>query len=283
MVRNTFFVGAHASMAMGFGNALKSIDVIGGNAVQVFLKSPRSRFSKPLDEVDAENTRNYLKERNMFLIGHCSYLLNFAKDFSKDPWAVESLIDDMKKCSALGGVGVVLHIGKYLDMTKEVAFDNIRKAVGLVIEKTPSDVKVIFENTAGQGTEVGFRFDELSEIYQQFSVEDKRRIGFCLDTCHSHAGGYDLSTKVGVENWKDEFNRLIGWDKVVCIHFNDAKKDAGSRVDRHADLGFGTIGIDGLKEVARIARQTGKPLILETTTENLSYAEQIEMVKSWME
>lgn len=281
MVENKLFVGAHASMAMGFEKALKSIDAMGGNAVQVFLKSPRGRFSKPLNETDAENTNEYLKKNNMFLVGHCSYILNFAKDFSKDPWAVESLVDDMKKMDRLGGVGVVLHIGKYVDMDKETAFKNIKNAVGLVIDRTPETSKVIFENTAGQGTEIGFRFNELKEIYNMFSDNEKKRIGFCLDTCHSFAAGYDLSNKKGVVNWYKEFDKFFGWDKVVCIHFNDAKKELGSRVDRHQDIGYGFVGENGLKEVAKIAKETGKPLILETTTEHMSYPEQIEMIKSW--
>ncbi len=277
-----FYVGAHASIAKGFCNSLKSIDLIGGNAVQIFLKSPQGKASKELDEIDAKNTYEFLKKKEMFLVGHCSYLLNFAKDFGSDPWAVESLVDDMKKISRLGGVGVVLHIGKYVGMEKEIAFKNIKKSVQLVLEKTQKDVKVIFENTAGQGTEIGFRFEELAEIYHMFSVEEKERIGFCLDTCHSFAAGYDLSNKEGVLNWQKTFNTLIGWNKVVCIHFNDAKKELGSRVDRHQDIGFGFIGSAGLKEVAKLAKDTNKPLILETTTEHQSYEIQIEVIKGWV-
>ena len=280
--KDKFYVGAHASIAKGFCNSLKSIDVIGGNAVQIFLKSPQGRASKPLEDKDAMETFGFLKEKEIFLVGHCSYLLNFAKEFKEDPWAVESLIDDMKKISRLGGKGVVLHIGKYVGMEKKIAFDNIKKSVELVLEKTPSDVKVIFENTAGQGTEIGYRFEELSEIYNMFSKEEKMRIGFCLDTCHSFAAGYDLRNKDGVAEWKNSFDKLIGWEKVVCIHFNDAKKELASRVDRHQDIGFGFIGNEGLKEVAIIAKHTNKPLILETTTEHESYDIQIETIKGWV-
>ncbi len=276
-----FYVGGHASIAKGFENSLKYIHLIGGNAVQVFLKSPRGRFSKELDLEDAKRAKNFLNENKLFLVGHCSYLLNFAKDMKDDMWPVHSLIDDMEKISIMGGVGVVLHIGKYLDMEKEVAFANIAKSVRYVIENTPKESKVIFENTAGQGTEIGFRFDELSMIYNMFSDEEKKRISFCLDTCHSFVAGYDLRTKEGVISWKDEFDKLIGWEKVVCIHFNDAKKEFGSRVDRHHDIGFGFIGEEGLKEVAKIAKDTGKPLILETLEEQTTYQQQIEQIKNW--
>lgn len=276
---NKLMVGAHASIGMGLDKALQSINAMGGNSVQIFLKSPRSRHSKPLDEDNAKLAKKYLEENNMFLVGHCSYLLNFAKDYEKDSWPVDSLIDDMDRIEKCGGVGVVLHIGKYLDMEKEVAFANIKKAVSYVIANTKT--KVIFENTAGQGTEIGFRFEELKEIYDMFSDDEKKRIGFCLDTCHSFAAGYDLSNGEGVKNWFEIFDEYFGWDKVVCIHFNDAKKECGSRVDRHQDIGKGFIGENGLKQVAQLAKNTNKPLILETTTEFMTYPEQIVMIKGW--
>jgi len=281
MVVKKFYIGAHASMAKGFKNALISIEAIGGNAVQVFLKSPRSRVAKDLNVLDAKNSMNYLKEKDIFLVGHCSYLLNFAKCPDEHSWAVNSLIDDLERMSKLGGVGVVLHIGKFLDMEHSVAFENIKKSVSLVLEQSPKDVKVIFENTAGQGTEIGFRFDELAQIYNLFSVKQKERIGFCLDTCHSHVAGYDLSSKVGVDTWQAEFDKLIGWEKVVCIHLNDTNKGCGSRVDRHEDLGYGTIGEDGLKGIVQVAVKSGVPLILETPSNHFTYADQIELVKDW--
>jgi len=276
---NKFYVGAHASIGMGLRNALKSIDVIGGNAVQVFLKNPRGRVGKPLDLDEAQNAKEYLQEKDMFLVGHCSYLLNFAKPYDENPWAAESLIDDMNRIEKLGGIGVVLHIGKYLDYSKEVAFENIRFNINKVLDETPKNTFVIWENTAGQGTEIGFTIEELAELYNK--LDRNERIKFCLDTCHAHASGYDLSTKKGVDDWYNKFDELIGWDKVVCIHFNDCKREVGSRVDRHEDLGFGTIGEVGLREVVSLARRTNKPLILETPTRDISYVEQIEMVKRW--
>ncbi len=275
------FIGAHTSIGLGFENALKSIKAMGGNSVQIFLKSPRGRQSKRISDYEANQTKNYLQQNNVFLVGHCSYLLNFAKNITNDPWPAESLIEDMQNIYKLGGVGVVLHIGKYLDMQKEEAFKNIKKAITFVFENTPQETKMLFENTAGQGTEIGFRFDELKEIYNLFSDEQKQRIGFCLDTCHSFAAGYDLKTKEGVLNWQQEFDNNIGWEKVVCIHFNDAKKELGSRVDRHQDIGFGFIGEEGLKEVAKIAKKSSIPLILETTTEHETYLQQIQKIKNW--
>lgn len=279
MVRK-FYLGAHMSIAMGYKNSLISSQAIGGTGAQIFLKNPRGRFGKLLDESEARETKEYLKKNDLFLIGHCSYLLNFAKPFKENPWAVESLIDDLTRISKLGGVGVVLHIGKYLDYSKQEAFSNIRDNIKIVLDKTPKDVYVIWENTAGQGTEIGFRFEELAELYQALGKHE--RIKFCLDTCHSHSAGYDLSTKEGVLNWKAEFDKNIGWENVVCIHFNDDKKEAASRVDRHADLGYGTIGIDGLKEIAKLAKKDNIPLMLETPSDNIDYRYQIDMIKNWI-
>ncbi len=281
MAEKKLFVGAHASMAMGFEATLKSINAIGGNAVQVFLKSPRGGKIKELDPNDLIGENQFIKDKNMFLVGHCSYLLNFAKDPEEYDWAVKSLVDDLQKMSDLKGVGVVLHIGKYLDMEKKVAFENIKKSVSIVLESSPDDVMVLFENTAGQGTEVGFKFEELKEIYELFDFNQKKRIGFCLDTCHMFVAGYDISTPDGVEKMEKEFEKQIGWDKVKCIHFNDSMKECGSRVDRHEDLGYGKIGIEGLKAFAIMAVSKGLPLVLETPTRNESYKKQIEIVKSW--
>jgi deoxyribonuclease-4 len=275
------YIGAHSSIAMGYAQSLKSINAIDGNAVQIFLKSPRGGKAKPLDKEDAKEANDFLKKNSMILVGHCSYLLNFAKDPKDFPWAVESLIDDMNRMSELGGIGVVLHIGKYLEMKKEEAYENIKKSVSIVLEKSPDDVMVLFENTAGQGTEIGFKIDELKEIYDLFDSNQKKKIGFCLDTCHMFSAGYDISNEDGVNKFFKEFDNKIGIDKVKCVHFNDDKKELGSRLDRHEDIGFGTINVEGLKAFAIKASSYGLPLILETPTGHMDYKEQIEIVKSW--
>ena len=277
---NKLYIGAHASIGMGMKNALKSISFIGGNAVQVFLKNPRGRIGKEMDFNDAKEAKKYLIDNDMFLVGHCSYLLNFVKPYNDNPWAVESLIDDMVRVEKLGGTGIVLHIGKLLKFDKKEAFENIVFNINKVLEKTPKNTFVIWENTAGQGTEIGFKIEELCELYNMFA--DKSRIKFCLDTCHAHAAGYDLSTKEGVNDFKNKFDELIGWDEVVCIHLNDCKKKSGCRVDRHEDIGFGTIGDVGISEIVKLAYSTFKPLILETPTRDINYIEQIEKVKRFI-
>ena len=275
-------VGAHASIAKGFLNAVKSIEQIGGNSIQIFLKSPRGKVSKKLDELEAEVCKSQLSNHNIFLVGHCSYLLNFAKNPQEDNWATQSLIEDLNNIHKLGGVGVVLHIGKMLSMDKQTALNNILSSVSKVLENTPKETKVIFENTAGQGTEMGYKLEELAEIYNLFSQEQKKRIFFCIDTCHAFVAGYDLRTKESILKFQKIFDKLIGWEKIICMHFNDTKKDLGSRVDRHQDIGHGFIGEEGLKEIAILANESKNPLILETTTQFESYKEQLNKIKSWL-
>lgn len=274
------YVGAHISIAHGYNGAIKDILKIEGNAVQIFLKNPRGRAGKKLDMTDVEVTNKLIKENDVFLVGHCSYLLNFAKPLQDNKWAVENLLDDLIRISKLGGIGVVLHIGKYLKMSKKEAFKNIIDNINYVIKHSPKDVYIIWENTAGQGTEIGYRIEELKELYEL--LPDKKRIRFCLDTCHAFAAGYNLSTKEGVHKWREEFDKLIGWEKVLLIHFNDAMKECGSRVDRHAKLLEGKIGEEGLKKIAKIAYETEKPMILETPQDYEGYHKEILLIKKWI-
>ncbi len=278
---NTLQIGAHSSIAKGFLQAVSTVESWGGNAVQIFLKSPRSyRHSKQLSEQEAMEVKQRLQERGIFLIGHCSYLLNFAKPLQDFRYVADSLVDDMHKINALGGVGIVLHIGKYLEMSKQESFANIKQSLQYVLDSTPEDAKIVLENTAGQGTEIGFRLQELGELFEV--LERHPRIGFCLDTCHAFAAGYELSSVEGVREWLEEFEERMGLDRLVCFHLNDAKKDVGSRVDRHEDLGEGKIGLTGIKEIVRFAHRHNKPLILETPAKLSSYSEQIEMVRGFL-
>ena len=276
----TKYIGAHSSIAKGYDKSLESIHNIGGNAVQIFLKSPRANKEKELDEKTAKKTYECITNNDLYLIGHCSYLLNFAREYTQDNWPIQSLINDIIKINKLGGKGVVLHIGKYLDMSKEEALKNIHTNLSQVLNNTPKETPILFENTAGQGTEIGFKFEELKQIYDQFSQEHKNRIKFCLDTAHAFSAGYDISNPQ--YNIFDEFDNIVGIENLECVHFNDSKKELNSRVDRHEDLCYGLIGVEGLKNTAIKANQRKIPLILETTEKNTSYEEQIKTIKDWI-
>lgn len=247
------------------------------SAMQVFMKSPRSRAKTKLTSEEAEEFKAYSDEIGFkFTVAHCSYLLNFAKKGQR--WALDSLIDDLRGVEMLGGVGVVLHVGKYLDLEYASAFDFLIPNLKTVLSET-SDLKakIILENTAGQGTEMGRSFEELAEIKDALGSD---RVSICLDTCHSWAFGYDWGDFEGVF---EEFDRILGLENLECIHFNDATKERGSRVDRHANLGDGELGVEALSGIMKWAGSHEIPLILETPERNgMTHADDFEVMREWM-
>ncbi len=259
-------LGSHMSIAKGFLDACKrTVEDYDANALQIFCKSPRGRREKLLTEEEAKEVREYVKENNLYLNSHCSYLLNFAKPMTTDPWPVNSLVSDIVKTHALGGYGVVLHIGKYLELEKSEAYKYLSENLTKVLEMTEDeDIPILMETTAGQGTEIGFRFDELAEVYDLIIQKD--RVKFCLDTAHIFAAGYDIRTVETVKETFNEFDRLLGIDNLKLVHLNDSKKVFGSRVDRHANFGAedANIGNEGITAVAKFAIEKNIPIVIET-------------------
>jgi len=279
-------LGAHMSIAGGFAqSALKTGEEFGCNAMQIFTKSPRSRVVKPVDTEDAELFKKYCKQYKIqHVVAHSSYLLNFGKTAEQVPWAVKDILVDFERLHTLGGQGIVVHIGKSLEDDRQTAVKNVIENAKLIIEKTEKfGLQYILENTAGQGTEIGFKLDELGQIWKELR-NFSPRIKSCLDTAHIWAAGYDISTKAGVKKTLKEYDELIGTDTLSCFHFNDSKKALGSRVDRHENLGSGEIAIEGLKAIAQFAEKNSIPLILETpegdrSTSGKTHLDDIKMVK----
>lgn len=281
-VTKKLLVGAHASIANGFVAAAEHTQHdLGGNALQIFLKSPRGGGACKLSDTEAAAYREYVAREQIFTVAHGSYLLNFAKDLMDKPWQMANLIDDLTAGAKLGVAGVVLHIGKSLELTREEGLAFVVRNIQKILEKTAdSGTKILLENTAGQGSELGYRFEELAVIFD--ALKKTKRIGICFDTCHAFAAGYDLRTPATVAATFAEFDKQLGLEHIHCIHFNDAKSAFESRVDRHASLGAGTIGVAGLSEVARLGVAHGIPLILETPDET-KYAAEIALIKQWVQ
>lgn len=289
-------IGVHQSIAKGFYNAVdNTVNFYHTNALQIFLKSPQMvTFCKITDD-EANKTKQYIVDNNIFLVGHCSYLLNFAKEQNfrdtndvkkKGNWAVNSLVDDLISINKLNGYGIVLHIGKYTDQSKEESIKIIVKNIKEVIKNLEFKLKdnkkmpyIIMENTAGQGTEIGSNLEELVEIYDLLGRHP--RIKFCIDTAHAFASGYDLRTKSGFDDFIKKFDKLIGIENIGLFHFNDSKKELLSKVDRHDSIGYGLIGEEGLKNIAEFAKNKTIPLILETPDKEVSHLEDINKVKNW--
>lgn len=274
--------GAHMSKTKGFAHAAKQAhDELNANGLQVFLKSPRGGASKPLDPADLKKYKEVTKELNVtFIIGHASYLLNLAKPLTKDRYQLESLREDLEKLGQLGGSGLVYHIGKYLDLDYEDAFEiliqNLEDLLDLI---KPYGVPLLLENGSGQGTEMGTRFEEIGRIRKELNDPDLIKV--CIDTCHAFAAGYDLSHAEGVTQFFKELEEHIGLKNIICFHLNDSKFGLGENKDRHENLNKGKIGA-GLKHVALTAKKHNIPLILETPLVNNSHKIDMEILHSWL-
>lgn len=271
-------IGAHMSMAKGFTKAyVDAKEVVQGNTLQIFTKSPRGGKTKPLDPKDVQMCQEFQQKNNFFCAAHCSYLLNFTQSFSKDPWPNLSLIEDIERIHAVGGQAVVLHVGRRVGLPLEDVFKNFVYNIHMVLEKTKHLPTLIFmENTAGQGSEVGFQFEELGALLKAIHHP---RVHVCLDTCHAFAAGYDLRDKKGVEKTMQEFDRHIGLEHLKMMHLNDSKKGLGEHRDRHEDIGHGQIGLNGILEIVRFAEKNNIPCVLETPMEKESYAEQVKKIR----
>ena len=259
-------LGAHMSIAKGFAAAaLKTGKDYDANAMQIFTKSPRGRFFKPLDPADVIIFRETCKKYSIkFVAAHSSYLLNLAKPIKEIPWIQTDLTADVERLYQLGGNGVIVHVGKKLENDTATAIKNVAENAKIIIEATAkTPVEYIIENTAGQGSEVGSNLEELGEIWKHLK-NFSPRLKFCLDTAHLWGAGYDLSTEQNVQKYFTDFNQVIGLKNLACIHFNDSKKECGSKVDRHDNLGEGKIGLPGLTAIAKFAEKNSIPLIIET-------------------
>ena len=276
-------LGSHISIAEGFPKAALKTASHGANAMQIFTKNPRGRGAKPILKNDAEEFKKICKEKNIvFVVAHCSYLLNFAKPLSSSHWSIKDIISDLERINALGGKGVVLHIGKIKDHSYHDALNELIKNLNAILKKT---VKlgnlIILENTAGQGSEMGHTIEQLAEVYAK--MKKHKRIKFCFDTEHAFAAGYDWRDAGIREKTFKKFDTLIGLKNIVCFHFNDSLKEFGSRVDRHEDIGVGKIGLKALKEIAQFAEKRSIPLLLETPETKHSHKEDIGQIKDWFQ
>ena len=284
--QNMLILGAHMSIAGGFAQAAQKTAIeLGCNAMQLFTKSPRSRMVKPIDPEDAQAFKDLCKKHNIrHVVAHSSYLLNFGKPADQIPWAIKDIVMDFDRLDSIGGHGVVLHIGKSLDGERDPAIRNVIENAKKIVDLTQkTGLQYILENTAGQGSEIGFRLDELALIWKElkgFSPQIKS----CLDTAHIWAAGYDISTQKSVEQTIKEYDQLIGIDTLSCFHFNDSKKLLGSRVDRHDNIGRGNIALEGLITIARFAEKHSIPLIMETPEKDgITHLDDLKVVRAFFD
>ena len=260
------YIGAHVSASGGICNAILNAEAIGANAFALFTRNQRSWVSKPLDAEEVAAFRKLLVERGFeprYVLPHDSYLINLGspdeETFQKSRAA---FLDEMQRAEQLGLQLLNFHPGSHLKkISEEECLGQIAREINLALDKTQG-VTAVIENTAGQGSNLGYRFEHLARIIE--GVNDKSRVGVCIDTCHTIAAGYDISTEMGYNFCFEEFERIVGFKYLRAIHLNDSMKATGSHVDRHASLGNGTIGKPFFSWFMNDPRFDNMPIILET-------------------
>ena len=276
------YFGAHVSASGGADNAPANAHAIGATAFALFTKNQRQWVAKPLTagEIDAFrkacDTYGYRPEQ---ILPHDSYLINLGHPEKE---ALEksraAFLDEMQRCELLGLDRLNFHPGSHLQkITEEESLGRIAESINIALDKTRG-VTAVIENTAGQGSNLGFRFEHLRYLIDR--VEDKSRVGVCIDTCHAFAAGYDLRTAEACDATFAELDRVVGFGYLKGMHLNDAMKILGSRVDRHMPLGEGMIGMECFRYIARDERFDGIPLILETPDET-RWNEEIARLKAF--
>ena len=275
------FVGAHVSASGGVENAPLNAQQIDANAFALFTKNQRQWHAKPLTAESIDAFHANLETTGITpaqILPHDSYLINLghpdAEGLAKSR---EAFLDEMQRCEMLGLVLLNFHPGAHLDRIDEGAcLKRIAESINWALERT-AGVTAVIENTAGQGTTLGHRFEHLAAIIEH--VDDKTRVGVCLDTCHTFTAGYDLRTAAACEKTFAEFDSVVGFRYLRGMHINDSKPELGSRVDRHESLGKGKLGLAPFGYLMRDSRFDDIPLILETIDESL-WPEEIRMLRN---
>ena len=256
-------LGAHVSVAGGLDNAFARGLESGCTALQIFTKNANRWQGKPISPGEAAAFQQAWAESGIGpVMAHDAYLINLASP-KNGVWekSKSALRDELLRCAQLGVTDLVMHPGAHLGTGEATGLERIREALQIILAESPSEVRLLLENTAGQGSYLGGDFAHLGALLEGFSTS---RIAVCFDTCHAHTAGYDLSTPEGYTQTMAEFDRLVGLKQIKAFHLNDCLKPCGSRIDRHAHIGQGTIGRTGFTCLMQDQRFVDIPMVLET-------------------
>jgi deoxyribonuclease-4 len=260
------YLGAHESVSGGLHNAFDHIKKVGGKALQIFTRNQRQWHAAPLSSEEISLFREKWDEAGrMPVASHASYLINLgSSDREQAEKSITTFAGELARCDLLGIPYAIIHPGSHGGDGIEAGMTNVVQNLDRVFKKAGknSKVKVLLETTAGQGTGLGSSFEEIAWLINHSKFSD--RLGICLDTCHIFAAGYDIRTPKAFRQTFDAFDKHIGLDRLCFFHLNDAKKDLGSRVDRHEHIGKGNIGLNGFKLLLNDARFADHPMTLET-------------------
>lgn len=273
-----FYIGNHLSASKGYLAMGKQAVKLGGNTFAFFTRNPRGGKAKEINEEDVAKFLGFAKEHEFgTLVAHAPYTMNLcaAKEDIRN-FSREMIADDLRRMEYTPGNYYNFHPGSHVGQGVETGIDLIADALNSVLTKEQTTT-VLLETMAGKGSEVGRNFEELREIIDR--VERKEKLGVCFDTCHVWDGGYDIVNDL--DGVLTEFDKIIGLDRLLAVHFNDSMNDIGSHKDRHQKIGEGKIGLEAMKRVTLHPILAGKPFILETPNEDEGYAGEIAMIKEW--
>ena len=292
----TKFVGAHVSASGGVFNAVANAEAIGAQAFALFTKNQRQWVAKDLETATIDKFKKALDASGILpkhILPHDSYLINLGHpEVEKLEKSRNAFVDELQRCELLGLDRLNFHPGSHLAKVakkdkenrevmapiEDVCLDTIAESINIALDKTEG-VSAVLENTAGQGSNLGWRFEHLAHIIDR--VEDKSRIGVCIDTCHMFTAGYDIRTEETYKKTWNEFEKIVGFEYLMGMHINDSKPPLGSHVDRHHSLGKGEIGLDAFRFIMNDERMDDIPLILETIDETI-WKEEIELLYSFV-
>jgi deoxyribonuclease-4 len=251
----------------GLGNALRAGKAIGCQAVQVFTSSPQQWYSKPVTTEMVSDFKDAQAETGLTqVVSHDSYLVNLcAPDPAMAEKSFKGLQDEMFRCALYGIPYVVSHMGSYKGQNEAECMLRVAEAAQRMLDETPEGVMLLMETTAGQGSSLNSRFEQLALILEE--CKGHPRLGVCLDTCHVFVAGYDVRTAEAYNDTFDEFDKIVGLSKLKAIHCNDSKREFNSRIDRHEDIGKGFIGDEGFTMLVNDSRLQDIPMLLETESE----------------
>ena len=276
------YVGAHVSSSGGVWNAPINAHKIGAKGFAMFTKNQKRWEAKPLDDKTINKFKLKMDEFGYtkdMVLPHDSYLINLGHpEIEKEQKSLNAFIDELKRVEQLGLKYLNFHPGSHLKkISEDECLEKIAKNLNIALKETDSAIAVI-ETTAGQGSNLGYKFEHLATLIDL--VEDKDRIGVCIDTAHIFAAGYDIRTKETYQKTMDEFDKIIGFKYLKGMHLNDSKAKFASRVDRHHSLGEGEIGLDAFKFIMNDSRIDNIPLILETINPDI-WEEEIKLLYSF--
>lgn len=273
------YIGAHVSAAGGVENAPVNANQIGAKAFGLFTKNQRQWVAPPLTQESITKFKKHCEQFGYLpqhILPHDSYLINLGHP-EKGPLEKSraAFLDEVQRCEQLGLDRLNFHPGSSLaKISDEDCLNTIAQSINIALQKT-NGVKAVIENTSGQGSNMGYTFEHLAYIIDR--VEDKSRVGVCIDTCHAYTSGYDIKSEEGYKKTWEEFDRIIGFKYLLGMHLNDSKKELGSRVDRHDSIGKGLLGVEVFQRIMNDSRFDNIPMILETIDETI-WAQEIKML-----